>query len=122
MSEERSPVSTMMEAHEEWLRRMDATASRTRRLSVVTIVAAGLLTLGYAYQFILSLTGTPVVVVQVSDPVLIGIQGILLAVVVLWLYTGLGFYRFTTRLKKQVAKAREEEAELERRISGPEKR
>ena len=108
----------MIEAHEEWLKRMDAAASRTRRLSVITVVAAGLLTLAYAAQFVLSLTGTPAVLVQVSSPILIGFQGILLILVVLWLYTGLDFYRFTSRLKKQVAKARQEEAELERRITG----
>ena len=120
MSDEMSPISTMIEAHEEWLRHMDATASRTRRLATITVVAAGLLTLAYAYQFVLSLTGTPVVVVQVSDPVLIGFQGILLLLAVLWLYTGLGFFRFASGLKKRVAKAREEEVELERRIGGPE--
>ncbi|MDG6898777.1 MAG: hypothetical protein JRN24_03455 [Nitrososphaerota archaeon] len=118
MSDEKSPVSTMIEAHEEWLRRMDATASRTRALSIITIVAAALLALAYAAQFILSITGAPVVPVQVSDPILIAFQGILLVLVLLWLYTGVDFYRFTSRLRMQVAKARREEAELERRITG----
>lgn len=122
MSDEKSPVSTMIEAHEEWLRRMDATASRTRNLSIITIVAAGLLTLAYASTLILSLTGTSTVVVQVSNSVLVAYQGILLILVVLWLYTGLSSFRFTSRLKKQVAKAREEEVELERRIRGPDEK
>jgi membrane protein implicated in regulation of membrane protease activity len=118
MSEDKSPVATMIDAHEEWLRRMNATASRTKNLSIITIVAAGLLTLAYAAQFVLSLTGTAAVVVQVSSPILIAFQGFILILVVLWLYTGLDFYRFTSRLKKQVARAQEEEAELERRIGG----
>jgi uncharacterized membrane protein len=118
MSEDKSPVATMIDAHEEWLWRMDSAASRTRNLSIVTVVAAGLLTLAYAAQFVLSLTGTAVVVVQLSSPVLVAFQGVLLILVVLWLYTGLGFYRFTSRLKRQVARAQEEEAELERRIGG----
>ena len=117
MPDEKSPVSTMIDAHEEWLQRMDSTASRTRALSVVTIVAAGLLTLAYAAQFALSLSGAPAVVVQVSDPILIGFQGVLLLLVVLWLYTGVDFYRFTSRLRKQVAEARKEEAELEKRVA-----
>lgn len=112
----------MIDAHEDWLKRMDATASRTRRLSIITVVAAGLLTLAYASQLILSLTGTPAVVVQISSPILVAFQGILLILVVAWLYTGLDFYWFTSRLKKQVVKAREEETELERRISGPDKK
>ena len=116
MSEDRSPVATMIDAHEEWLRRMDATASRTRSLSIITIIAAGLLALAYAAQFILSLTGTTTVEVQVSSPVLVVFQGVLLVLVLLWLYTGLGFYRFTSHLRKQVAKAQEEEVELEKRI------
>lgn len=119
MSEEKSPVATMIDAHEEWLRRMDATASRTRNLSIITIVAAGLLTLAYSTQFVLSLTGVTAVEVQVSSPVLIAFQGVLLVLVVLWLYTGVDFYRFTSRLKKQIARAQEEEAELEKRIGSP---
>jgi hypothetical protein len=118
MSGEKSPVSTMIEAHEEWLHRMDSTAARTRALSVITIVAAGLLTVAYAAQFVLSLSGAPAVLVQVSDPILIGFQGVLLVLVVLWLYTGIDFYRFTSRLGKQVAQARMEEVELQRRITG----
>jgi uncharacterized membrane protein len=118
MSEEKSPVFTMIEAHEEWLQRMDSTASRTRRLSVITVIAAGWLTLAYAVQLVLLLTGETAVSVQVSSPILAAYQGILLILVVLWLYTGLDYYRFTSRLKKQVARARDEEAELERRITG----
>jgi len=117
MSDEKSPVSTMIDAHEEWLGRMDSMASKTRWLSAGTVLIAALLALGFALQLAQPLLGNMVVTVNLSDPVLEALQVILLVLVLAWLYVGLSFYRFASRLSRQVAKAHEEEDELGKRIT-----
>jgi hypothetical protein len=118
VSEEKSAVIAMIEAHEEFVQHVETGSARVRTLSVVTILVAGLLLVSYAYQLALPYaTGTTSVTISLTDPALQAVELVIAVLTVLWLYVGMSDFVFTGRMTKAIGEARSAEKDIERRLT-----
>jgi len=107
-----------IEAHEEFLQHIEAGRKGTRTISLITVIVAFLLCASYAVQLVLPLaTGTKTVTINLTDPSLVASEIIVLILTAAWLYIGVMNYLFATRLGRDIEKAREFEAEIDRRMN-----
>jgi hypothetical protein len=117
MSEEESRAVRIVEAQAELARHIEKGSARLRGLSIATVGVAGLLVIAYlsqiAYPFA---TGVTTVTVDLTDPLNLAVEALVLALALLWVYVGLTDYLFSKRLAAAVALARAEEKELEAKI------
>jgi hypothetical protein len=105
------------EAHEEFIQHVEDGRTKIRLLSVMTIVVAFFLSAAYFSQILLPfLSNTKVVTVDLTDPVLILSEVVVLGLSVAWLYVGVANYLFSTRLGRSIKKARSLEKEIEDKI------
>lgn len=120
MSEKEEPQgATALGLHEEFIQHVESAASKMRALSIITILVAFILVVLYALQLAFpSFSATPVVPVNLADPVLEALELLLLALTLVWLYVGVSDYRFTRRMTKLIKEARAAEREIEKRITG----
>jgi hypothetical protein len=115
--DEKEPSVEIIEAHGSFVQHIEAGSARMRALSVVTIVVAFLLLASYFYQVLTPFaTGTTVVTVNLLDPTLLALEGVLIVVTFAWLYVGVVNYIFASRLGRQIREARTREKEIERRL------
>lgn len=113
MTEEESPTVKIIEAHEEFIQHIEVGTSKIKALSLITMVVAALLAVGFVTQLVLPfVAGEKVVEVNLADPLLVTFEIILLALALLWFYVGTRDYLFMRRLGKQIREARREEQEL----------
>jgi predicted membrane channel-forming protein YqfA (hemolysin III family) len=113
MSDELPRGVKVIEAHEELVQHIERGESRIRRLSLVTIVAVGLLVLAYVSQILLPLaTGTTSVTVNLADPALIAGEVVILALGLVWLCVAVADYLFSGKLGRQIREIREMEREV----------
>ena len=88
-------------------------------LSSVTIFVTVVLSANYAYQLVLpALTGTKIVTVDLTDPLLEALEFIVLILTLAWLYIGLSDLQYARRMTRTIKDARRAEHELEMRIAG----
>ncbi|MDE1853389.1 MAG: hypothetical protein KGI38_06540 [Thaumarchaeota archaeon] len=117
MSDEAERGPQIIDAHQELVRHVEQTAGRIRALSMLTIMVAAVLAVSYLYQLVLPLAGTTAVSVNLTDPVNVGTELVVLLLVVLWLYVGLRDLRFSSRLSREIRLARSKEEDIQDRIS-----
>jgi hypothetical protein len=116
MPDEREDAVKVIEAHQELVARLERTTGRMRVLSLVTVLVAIFFALAYAYQLLLSFTGTKMVTVDLTDPANQATEVVVLLLALAWLYVGARDYLFSTKIKKVVREARLNEKELEKRL------
>ncbi len=113
MTEEESPTVRIIETHEEFIQHIELGTSKIKALSLVTMVVAALLAIGFVSQLALPFAaGEKVVEVNLADPLLVSFEIFLLALAVLWFYVGTRDYLFMRRLGRQIREARRQEQEL----------
>ena len=115
MSEDQK--SSQVAIHEDFLQHVEDGSTRIRLLSGISVLVALLLTISYATQLALPLTGTASVTVNLTDPVVVVSEIVVFVLTIAWLYVGVSNYRFTTSLAKRIAITRAAEAEMEKRIT-----
>ncbi len=121
MSEDKDPKVMVLEAHEEFIQHIERGSAKIRSLALTTIVVATLLLASYLYQIALpAISGVTTVQVNLSDPVLLATELILVALVVLWLYVALTDFLFTRRLAGQIKEVRRLEHEKMEKYGLPE--
>jgi hypothetical protein len=116
MSEEEERAD-VLEAHQELVGHVERSAGAIRLLSAVTVVVALILTGSYAYQLLLPYFGTTSVTVNLADPANQAAEAVVLVLALLWLYVGARDFAFSSRMRKQIRKARTDEAMIERKIT-----
>lgn len=109
----------IIEAHEEFVQRLERGSARMRTLSAITIVVSCILCASYIATLLLPYaTGEKTVQVSLSDPFLQASELAVAALAAAWLYIGVSDYRFSRRMAEAIRKARAQERELEGRVSG----
>jgi type III secretory pathway component EscU len=120
MPEDEVTPESVLELREEVLQRVEAVERRSKRISVLTMVVAFGLLLGFVYQIVLPFTGgSAVQTVSLTDPALVTVELVLSALALAWLLIALSDYRFAARLSNSIRKVRSREKEIERELSGP---
>jgi hypothetical protein len=117
MNEQAEKGPDILDAHQELVSRIEQSAGRMRALAALTVAVAALLAVAYALQLALPLTGTTSETVSLTDPALVATEVMILALTIIWLYVGLSDLRFTSRVRGEIAAAREEERRLQSRLS-----
>lgn len=118
MSEEESRSARIIEAHQDLIRHIESGSGRIRSLSVVTVIVALVLSVSYIYQLALPvLFGETTVTVNLSDPANVAAEFLVLALALLWLYVGIRDYTFSTRLAREIRRARAQEKDVLARLS-----
>jgi hypothetical protein len=116
MSEEKSdvhPTVKVLDLHEEFIRHVEVGSSKMKTISVVSLVVAGLLSASYLYQILLPLvTGEKIVTTNLTDPVLVATELVILAITLAWFGVSLRELIFTERLAGQIRQIRQDEREL----------
>jgi hypothetical protein len=107
----------IIKAHQELVERIEASTRRIRALSIVTIVVALALSLSYASQLLLPATGVASVTVNLADPVNQAVEGVVLALALVWVYVGISNFLFSSRMGKKIKEARNREKELGARFA-----
>jgi hypothetical protein len=119
MSDKPQAEKSVLEAHEEFVQHIEIGSRKIRTLAIITILITGLLAGSYIYQLILGLTGSATIVeVNVSDPALEASEAVLLVLVLAWLIVAVRDFFFVSKLTKDIKQAREEEREIQKRITG----
>lgn len=109
---------SVLEIHEEFLRRVEEGGAKIRALAIVTMVVAALLVVSYALQIALPYVGGGgTVTVDLTDPVLVASEVLLAGLALVWLYVAVSDYRFVSGLTRSIRAARAQEAELEKSIT-----
>jgi preprotein translocase subunit SecE len=116
MTDEREDAVKVIEAHQELVTRLERTMGRMRVLSLVTVLVAAFFVLAYAYQLLLTFTGTKIVTVDLTNTGNQITEVVVLMLALAWLYVGGRDYLFSTRIRKVVREARTSEKELEKRL------
>lgn len=112
--EEKMAGKSVLEIHEEFLRRVEEGSAKIRSLSIITVAVAALLAVSYVVQMALPyLGGGTTATVSLTDPTLVAFEGALTVLALAWLYVGISDYRFTSRLSRSIREAREKEKEIE---------
>lgn len=110
---------SVIEIHEEFLRRVEDGSAKIRVLSVITIIVAALLAASYVLQIAIPYAGGgTTATVNLTDPALVALEVLLTLLALAWLYVGVSDYRFTSRLSRSISEARTREQEIERDLSG----
>jgi hypothetical protein len=117
MTEQREEDAAIIDAHQELVSRIEQGTGRMKILSALTIIVGAFLSVSYVLQLLLPLAGTKTVSVDLTDPANIATELVVLGLAVVWLYVGLSDFRFSSRMRREIAKARSEENEIERRIT-----
>jgi hypothetical protein len=117
MSEEAEKGPGILEAYQELVSRIEQGARRMRALAAVTVAVAALLSAAYLLQLALPLTGATSETVSLTDPTLVAAEILVLVLTLLWLYVGISDLRFTSRLRGEIAAAREKEKQLQDRVA-----
>jgi len=116
--EEKSPVVSMIETHEEFIQHIESGSAMMRTLSAVTILVSAVLFASYVSQLLLPyLAGVTVQTVNLTDPILQGTEVALSVLVLLWLYVGIRDFLFTRRMSKAIGEIRALERDIEKRIA-----
>lgn len=118
MAEEEPRPDSVLELHEEFIRRIEESSARRRTFSIVTTLVALGLAVSYVYQLALPvLTGTKIVTIDLTDPLLEATELVLLALVLVWLYIAVRDFLFTRRMTEAIREARAAERVIERRVA-----
>jgi len=117
MSEEAEKGPGILDAHQELVYRIEQGARRMRALAALTVAVAALLSVAYLLQLALPLTGTTSETVSLTDPSLIATEVLVLALAMLWLYVGVSDFRFTSRMRGEIAVARGKERRLQEKVA-----
>jgi len=112
---ERGPA--ILDAYQELVSRIEQSARRMRMLAALTVAVAVLLSIAYIFQIALPLTGTTSETVNLSDPTLMAAEVLVLVLTLLWLYVGVSDFRFTSRVRGEIAAARVKERQLQERMA-----
>ena len=116
--EEKSPVVSMIETHEEFIQHIESGSAMMRTLSAATILVSAVLFASYVSQLLLPyFTGVTVQTVNLTDPILQGTEVALSVLVLLWLYVGIRDFLFTRRMSKAIGEIRALERDIEKRIA-----
>lgn len=111
---------SVLELREEVLQRVEGVEKRIKRISLLTMLVALGLLLGFVYQIVLPFTGgSATQTVNLTDPALVTVEIALSALALAWLLIALSDYRFVARLSSSIRKVRSREKEIERELSGP---
>jgi hypothetical protein len=114
---ERSPGATLVEAHEEFARHIEASHRRMQSLSILTVILGAFLSLSYAFQIVYPFaSGEGVITVNLTDPSLLVLELALLLVTAALVLVAALDYRFATRQGRIVKGARAAEKELETKL------
>jgi hypothetical protein len=117
MSEEDSKAVRIVEAQADLARHVERGSARLRGLSIATVGVAGLLVVAYLSQIVYPFaTGVTTVTVELTDPINLAVEVLVMALALLWVYVGLMDYLFSQRLASAIALARAEERKLEAKI------
>jgi hypothetical protein len=116
---EMPPGIQMLELNELFVQRVEEGTGRVKLLSVVTLVVSFLLLVSYASQVILPFaTGQTTFTVNLLDPSLLVLEGILILLTIAWVYVGAVNFLWARRIGSRVRKLREQEDEILKRIEG----
>ncbi len=114
------PSVEIIEAHGSFVKHIEDGQARMKALSIITIAVAFLLLASYFDQVLTPFTtGTKVVTVNLLDPTLLALEGVLIVVTFAWLYVGVVNYLFASRLGRQIKEARAKEKEIESKLGQP---
>jgi hypothetical protein len=116
MSEERERGPEIIEAHQEFVSHIEQGAGRMQFLSLVTVIVAGLLAMSYVLQLALPLTGTTSQTVNLTDPILIATELVVLGLTLVWLYVGISDLGFSRRMKREISRSRAKEREIDAKL------
>jgi hypothetical protein len=116
LNDEKEKGVEILEAHQEMVGHIERGARRIRVLSVVTIVVAAVLLVSYVYQLLLPLTGVKNVTVDLTAPSNQVAEVLVLILVLAWLYVGVRNLRFSSKMSRDIAKARTREEEVANRL------
>lgn len=118
MSDKGDARVAAIEVHEDFLQHVEDGRSKIKLLSIITIVVAFIFEVSYGYQLLLPvMTGTKIVVVNLTDPALIASEFVFILLGGAWLYVGIVNYLFQTRMGRSIDRARAMEREVERRMN-----
>jgi hypothetical protein len=117
MSDDRERGPAIIDAHQELVGRIEQSAGRMRALSVVTIIVAAVLAVAYLSQLLLPVSGTTTVTVNLTDPVNVASEVVVMGLAVAWLYVGVSDFRFSSRVRREVSAARSKEKSIQDRVS-----
>ena len=114
MSDDRSPYVSAIELHEEFVQHMEAGGRRMKNLALLTVGVAAVLSALYLSQLVVLpwVLGVTVQTVDLTSPSLMATEAFVLALSLLWLYTGAREARFAARVQRQVKEIRALEASL----------
>ena len=116
MNDEKERGVEILEAHQEMVGHIEKGARRIKALSTVTILVAVVLSVSYVYELLLPLTGVKTVTVDLTAPSNQAAEVLVLVLVLAWLYVGVRDLLFSSKMSKEIARARAREEELGKRI------
>ena len=116
MSDEKEREAEIIDAHQELVRHIEQSTGRMRALSWLTVAVALVLSLSYVSQLILPLTGTTSATVNLTDPVVVASELLVLILALAWLYIGVRDLRFSGRMRRDIVEARSKEKEIQDRL------
>ncbi len=117
MNDGKEEGQAIIDAHQDMVRHIEASAGKIRLLSAVTVFVAAILTVSYLSQLLLPLTGTTTVTVNLADPGNVATEVAVLVLALLWLFVGLRDLRFSWRIAGEIRAARAKEKSIEERMS-----
>jgi hypothetical protein len=118
-SEEKSPVVSMIEAHEEFIQHIESGSTMMRSLSAVTIAVSLVLFLAYVSQLLLPyVSGVTTQTVNLVDPTLQVTEVAVSILTLLWLYVGVRDFLFTRRIGSAIREIRVLESDIGRQVAG----
>lgn len=118
-AQEKSPVVSMIETHEEFIQHIEGGSSMMRTLSAITIVVSLVLLLAYISQLLLPYaTGVTTQTVNLVDPTLQATEVAVSVLALLWLYVGIRDLLFSQRMRRAIREIRALERDMEKQVAG----
>ena len=109
----------LYEISDDFAEHIEKGSRRIRLLSLITLGISVILLASYFSQIIYPfVTGQTTVVVNLTEPSLLALEGVLVLLTLAWLYVGAVNYLFSSRMAKAVKEAREHERSIEKMIEG----
>jgi hypothetical protein len=116
--DEASAAHAAVEAHDDFIEHIELGNRRVRILAVFGGTAAFLLLVGLLSQVILPYaSGTGTVTVNLVDPGLVALELVLAAMAAAWFIWNITEYRFTSRMNREIRRARELEKKMGEKLA-----
>ena len=109
--------AALYEVHGDFAEHLEKGSARVTVLSVITLAVSVVLLASYLSQIAYPLvTGQTSVTVNLVDPSLLAFEGVLVVLVLAWLYVGAVNFLWARRVAKRVREIKEREDDVLRRL------